>query len=677
VKSFLKKNLLDAPPSLLFGLLAVAAWWRPVFLNRALFYDILFKLFGPNQEFLRRCVLSGIIPLWNPYIYSGAPFMANLQSAVFYPFSYVGLILDFPRTVAFNTVVHTALAGLFMHALGRALGLSKRAAAVAGIAFALNGGFLLRYAFPSHYHSYVWLPLILLPGYARDLKPWRASLIGGAGLALQTFAGHPQFLMYGLVAVAVCAAAAPDRARWVKVYAGAGAVFAVLAAVQLFALADFSVRSVRAAGFGFDWAMANSIRPSEMLVMFVAPQWNSYFIPKSGDPHIVGFYFGPAILLCAAAAFRLRRARWLPFAVMAALGILLGFGEHFFLYPFLFDHFAPLRSVRFPAQAFYLTAFGVSVLSGLGFEEIPARGRRWLPLLAVLDLLAFGWKGTILEDPAVYSTRPPMADWLARNAGQDRLLLTPNTRNHLWMNGRTETEAWLRFKNAMFPNFPTQYGFYAADGQEELRDARYEKVLDRVDRDPLSPWIDVIGIRHMLSFGALPPKFSLAESQNVSVFRNPAAFPKAYVAYSTVLVPDQNMPGYVETSGSRALLAAPAVVDPEIAVPACRGARAPLPVVEDGIRSVHVEAEGPCPGLLVLTDAYDPGWRARVNGVETPVRRVNYVQRGVLVPAGKISVDFEYRPAWFAPLLALSGLGWLASLVAFAAGARGTRPQPR
>jgi uncharacterized membrane protein YfhO len=64
--------------------------------------------------------------------------------------------------------------------------------------------------------------------------------------------------------------------------------------------------------------------------------------------------------------------------------------------------------------------------------------------------------------------------------------------------------------------------------------------------------------------------------------------------------------------------------------------------------------------LLVLSDVHYPGWKARVDGREVPMERVNYLLRGVMVPAGTHRVEFVYEPAsWRA--------GWIISLLALIA----------
>ncbi len=53
--------------------------------------------------------------------------------------------------------------------------------------------------------------------------------------------------------------------------------------------------------------------------------------------------------------------------------------------------------------------------------------------------------------------------------------------------------------------------------------------------------------------------------------------------------------------------------------------------------------ENAAPGFLVLSENYFSGWEAWVDGVRTPVKRVNYTLRGLALPAGKHRVQFQFR----------------------------------
>ena len=48
--------------------------------------------------------------------------------------------------------------------------------------------------------------------------------------------------------------------------------------------------------------------------------------------------------------------------------------------------------------------------------------------------------------------------------------------------------------------------------------------------------------------------------------------------------------------------------------------------------------------MLFLADLAYPGWKAYVDGQETPIYRANYLFRSVFVPAGRHTVEFAYRP---------------------------------
>lgn len=60
---------------------------------------------------------------------------------------------------------------------------------------------------------------------------------------------------------------------------------------------------------------------------------------------------------------------------------------------------------------------------------------------------------------------------------------------------------------------------------------------------------------------------------------------------------------------------------------------------------VEVEAELPRPGILVLSEAWFPGWVASIDDLPVEILRADYVLRGIALPAGSHRVRFEYRPA--------------------------------
>jgi hypothetical protein len=98
--------------------------------------------------------------------------------------------------------------------------------------------------------------------------------------------------------------------------------------------------------------------------------------------------------------------------------------------------------------------------------------------------------------------------------------------------------------------------------------------------------------------------------------------------------------------------------DPADVIESCR-------IVHDSPQLVRLEVAARHPRTLVLADRYDPGWRATIipadpgrKPFETGILRANRVFRAVVVPAGKHTVEFRYRPASFIRGAWMSGVSW-------------------
>jgi hypothetical protein len=89
---------------------------------------------------------------------------------------------------------------------------------------------------------------------------------------------------------------------------------------------------------------------------------------------------------------------------------------------------------------------------------------------------------------------------------------------------------------------------------------------------------------------------------------------------------------------------------------------------------VVLEAEMSHPGLVVLVDAFAPGWRASVDGASAATLRANTVFRAVRVPQGRHRIELVYRPVGVVAGLGVSALGALALL---ATGLHGRRQDRR
>lgn len=77
-------------------------------------------------------------------------------------------------------------------------------------------------------------------------------------------------------------------------------------------------------------------------------------------------------------------------------------------------------------------------------------------------------------------------------------------------------------------------------------------------------------------------------------------------------------------------------------------------IEQDEPERVVVRVVATQPGVVVLADTYDRGWKAAIDGADCPLLRVNGLFRGVATPAGEHVIVYRYRPASYYTGLAIS-----------------------
>jgi hypothetical protein len=63
--------------------------------------------------------------------------------------------------------------------------------------------------------------------------------------------------------------------------------------------------------------------------------------------------------------------------------------------------------------------------------------------------------------------------------------------------------------------------------------------------------------------------------------------------------------------------------------------------------------------FLVISDAWHPNWRAKINGVDADIIKTNGVFKGILLPAGKGKVQLYFDNSSYRPGIWISLAGWV------------------
>ncbi len=155
--------------------------------------DLVSFLF-PTYRFAAASLRSGQLPLWQPHLYGGAPFLADMQSGLFYPPNLILFLLapDFPyEAMEWMAVLHIFLAGLFMYLCLRYLEPGRPirvpAALTGAIAYMFSDLFIVHFGNLNLIAVAAWLPVIFLL-FWRALRTQRLSL--GAGSRRRSWHRH-------------------------------------------------------------------------------------------------------------------------------------------------------------------------------------------------------------------------------------------------------------------------------------------------------------------------------------------------------------------------------------------------------------------------------------------------------------------------------------------------------
>lgn len=171
------------------------------FPNKAQYFDTLRQLY-PWKTLAIELVKHGQLPFWNPYNFSGAPLLANFQSAVFYPLNLLYLLL--PQVVAWTVliIVQPLFACFFTYQFGRKIGLSHIGSVFAAVSYGFSSFMTVWLEYNTIGQVILWLPLALLAAECLLEKltvGWSTVFL--VSLVFSLLAGHPQVFTYLVVFV--------------------------------------------------------------------------------------------------------------------------------------------------------------------------------------------------------------------------------------------------------------------------------------------------------------------------------------------------------------------------------------------------------------------------------------------------------------------------------------------
>jgi hypothetical protein len=599
------------------------------------------------------------------------------------------------------------LGAFLMYLFVRELGVSSFGSLVSGICFSL-GGFVARLGpWPHLLESSIWLPLILM-FVVRGLATQHAksaikySVFAGLVLAVSILAGGLHVaMMQSLALLSITllhALVHPNkraRRRAILITATAGTFAFAGGAVQLFTSVEYSARAIRfipsgvvPAGARIPYAsLSDSILPHSF-IQFVF----SAFPASLGFVEHINPYLGVfPVCIAIIAIWRCWERYWVRyFTGFTIFAFLYSLGSFSLLHGILYAIVPWLWLAREAGRFLYLAAFGLAVLAGFGIDTVleAVSDGSWVPLRKLiryvvaacavgLGYLAFIGKGDLsawtsysvlvvllscwllyclVSGPQLRWAKPLIVsiilfdlypfDWNMANVAQEDAKHTNKLQQLLESRGLAD---FLRSRKGIFrvqflidrpPNIGDTFGVQTTLGSGVTMLKDYANFRNHIDL--LNVWYSV------RPASAGEPNAVYHDSQ-WKVYEEPRSFPRAWLVHHVIIEPDREK--------QLVALGLPSI-DPHhvavIAAPLNESVEPAVPDLSEGVEigeyhtnQITLRTKAMSRALLVLSELDYPGWKAKVNGVPTPILNVDYALRGIPLPAGDTEIVVQYVPATF------------------------------
>lgn len=399
---------------------SVVIFFRDILLQKAFMWEDFINQFYPFRNFAAVSLANGELPLWNPYTFSGMPFQADIQSAVFYiPNLILTLFVSGERLhffwVEFFIILHYILAGISMYFLMKHFKVEKLPALFSALVYMLSG-FMITHGIHQIIINHVaWLPLVLLLfTIAIEQKSLLYTILGGLTLGHSILAGFPQLSLYILLLllfyftflfiVKIKEVNFKEALTIVPVAAGFVIIAILLTAIQILPTIELAPLSNRAE-ISYEKSQEGTFHPQQIITLLI-PKFFGEQSAKVSNYWGTGqywhywetnFYIGIAGLLFAFVAFSIihKNKLVLFFSIVFLFSILYALGDYFILHKFFFHYIPGFHLFRNPGRMSLLFTFSAAILSGIGLNEIikssnlPDRraGKKFLSKISIITIL--------------------------------------------------------------------------------------------------------------------------------------------------------------------------------------------------------------------------------------------------------------------------------------------------
>ncbi len=684
----------------------------------------------PMQTYAVHLLKSGQAPLWNPYILSGTPLLANFQSA---PFAITNLVYFFADDVTgwtIKIILQHILAMASIYVLLRHWKVSKMGSLFGATTFAFAGFNIIWSQWSAHTLTAACIPLLLL--LADKWFERRKAVVGvlfSLVFGIQILAGYPQVVLYSTFALFLFWISNIKLNRKFFIDSFLLSLFGLLglgiSAIQLLPareLLSLSQRSVEP--HPYEWAFL----PWRKVLTFFASDYfgnhvtNNYWGPQdyTSTTGFVGVVAGSISLL----GF-LHKPKRTFLSLLLLSSLLLSFPTPVSIWIWQ-SGFLGLQAAS-AHRALVLTNLAIALLAGMGFDSIPKNvSRAWkstlIPLLTIIsfgagtvflafihrndseyllagtipwisvalrnlvlpgligmfllinfliikryksliglgtficfvlligELFRFGWKFTPMSPRSFMYPTTPVIDYL--QSQKEPFRVTGSTVIPINIRMPYELES-LEGYDAIYPLQIAKFVAILNKGGTNASPLGRYAIVD----NDISPLLPLTNTKYVLTLkkdikdkpseiGTISESYDknrykeVFSDKTTVVLQDNTAQERAFMSYNWEVVKDdlEALSRLIQTPNEKIFLEK----DPGLDQVAIGDSKVTYSSYEP--QSSVLEVNTTKQGILFISDAYYPGWKATLNSTPVEILKANYAFRAVAVPEGKSIIHMWYEP---------------------------------
>lgn len=355
--------------------------------------------FIPLRHYTTHQLLEGQLPFWNPLNTSGERWLANPQTAVFYPPALLFLVLPFATAYVLFLAVHVGVLATGAYLLFRRW-VDEAPAFFGAASLALAGPTMSVLDVSNNLVTLAWFPVLIWSALRRldgdDRVARSEAMDSGSGsgpapepghsalpiavpvslLSMLFLGGEPFLAVAGAVVFSVIVFSRRQVAAFREIVA-IGGLAALLSMVQIIPFIEMLIGSDRDGGFSFELAFRESLAPIDWTLLSLSPAlFGRGGLVASSQSYIPILYVGTAVVLMAVVAlagalFRRgpNRRVTIAWASLLVVVAILAAGSHLGPGARALEVLG-MNVNRYPARLLPMGALAVCALSALGANAL-------------------------------------------------------------------------------------------------------------------------------------------------------------------------------------------------------------------------------------------------------------------------------------------------------------------